>query len=101
LESVTAKESASMFSGGAYSDIAVEPLTNYFALRAQKDYNAGATTVGGMLTAVNRRLGNDGLDFLHAAAYTGGVDFFHSRLPYLRAVRPLPVAGGQWQLPSG
>jgi len=78
LESVTAKENASISSGGLSSDVPVEPMTNYFALRAQKDYKAGATIIGGMLTATNRSLRDDSLGFLHDAAYTGGLDFFHS-----------------------
>ena len=78
LESVTSRETASLFSRGAYNETAVEPLTNYFSLRAQKDYNRGATIVGGMLTAVNRRLTGGDLDFLHRAAYAGGIDLYHS-----------------------
>ena len=78
LETVTAKESASIFDGGLSSAVPVEPMSNYFALRAQKDYKAGATIIGGMLTATNRSLRDDGLSFLHDAAYTGGLDFFHS-----------------------
>lgn len=78
LESVTSEERASIFSQGATSTLAVEPLTNYFSVRAQKDWNAGATILGGMLTATNRSLGNDHLRFLHDAAYAGGVDFYHS-----------------------
>ncbi len=78
LESVTAKESASTFSGGAYGDVPVEPLTNYFALRAQQDWNGGKTILGGMFTAVNRRLNDGDLAFLHSAAYSGGIDFLHT-----------------------
>jgi len=78
LDSITSRETATLFSGGAYRDAVVEPLTNYFAMRAQKDYNKGATIVGGMLTAVNRRLSGSGLDFLHRAAYAGGIDLYHS-----------------------
>jgi len=78
LESVTSRETASIFSGGLTSQEPVEPLTNYFALRAQKDFNRGATIVGGMLTAVNRSRADDGLDFLHRAAYAGGIDLYHS-----------------------
>jgi len=78
LESVTSHESASVFSGGAYGKVPVEPLTNYFALRAQKDYNNGATILGGMLTAVNRNLADAELKFLPGAAYAGGFDFLHT-----------------------
>jgi len=78
IESLTAEESAVTFIDGADGRLAVEPLTNYFGLRLQKDYNQGATTIGGMVTAVNRRLDNAHLDFLHDQAYTGGFDFYHS-----------------------
>lgn len=78
LESVTGRENASIFENGLYSKTPVEPLTNYFGLRLQKDYNQGATIVGGMVTATNRSLGNDNLRFLHDGAYSGGFDFMHS-----------------------
>ncbi len=81
LESVTAKE---------YSDIAevvdgevvgrreevVEPLTNYFVGRLQKDFNERNTFVGGIFTATNRDL-PEHLEFLHQSAYSGGLDFRH------------------------
>jgi len=78
LESVTAREYASTFSSGAYDDVAVEPMTNYFALRARKDWNNGATVLGGVVTAVNREPDGGNFDFLHRAAYSGGIDFSHS-----------------------
>ena len=78
LESVTSKETASIFSDGRYRNQTVEPLTNYFGFRLQKDYNQGGTKIGGMLTATNRSLRSEEIDFLHDAAYTGGLDIFHS-----------------------
>jgi hypothetical protein len=78
IESLTAEEHASIFAEGTTGRVAVEPLTNYFGLRLQKDYNKGGTTIGGMLTAVNRRLDDPQLDFLHDQAYTGGLDVYHS-----------------------
>jgi hypothetical protein len=78
LETVTSKESASIYSSGIYGDVPVEPLTNYFALRAQQDWNGGQTILGGMFTAVNRRLDGTDLAFLHSAAYAGGIDFLHT-----------------------
>ncbi len=78
IESLTAEERASTLVDGVSGRLAVEPLTNYFGLRLQKDYNQGATTIGGMATAVNRRLDDDQLDFLHDQAYTGGFDVYHS-----------------------
>lgn len=78
LESVTARETASMTLAGEEMLETVEPLTNYFVLRLQKDYNEGKTLFGGMFSAVNRDLKDPQLDFLHRGAYTGGLDFFHS-----------------------
>ncbi len=78
LESVTARERAATFLAGAEDNVVVEPLTNYLALRAQKDWNAGATVLGAMLTAVNRERDGGAYDALHRAAYSGGIDFSHS-----------------------
>ena len=77
LDSVTRRESATIDRGGARRSEAVEPLTNYFVGRVQKDYRSGQTTVGGLVTAVNRRLDEPQFDTLHDSAYTGGVDVVH------------------------
>lgn len=78
MDGLTSLEKAGLYSGGVYGEAPVEPLTNYFAARVQQDFNRGATIVGGMMTAVNRSLRDEGLEFLHDAAYTGGLDLFHS-----------------------
>jgi hypothetical protein len=78
LESVTGRENARVFENGLYTRTPVEPLTNYFGLRLQKDFNQGGTILGGMVTATNRSLRNDSLRFLHDEAYSGGFDFMHS-----------------------
>ena len=78
LESVTAEEKAEIDLTGDRRHETVEPLTNYFVGRLQKDFNKGKTTLGGMFTAVNRDIGTAELDFLHKAAYSGGIDFYHS-----------------------
>lgn len=77
LESVTANENAEIRSIGNSRTQLVEPLTNYFVGRLQKDFNEGNTYFGGMVTAVNRRINEDHLDFLHTSAYSGGLDFVH------------------------
>ena len=77
LEAVTAREYASVDSAGARFRDEVEPLTNYSALRGMRDFGNGATTLGFMGTAVNRRIDNPRLDFLRSAAYAGGVDVAH------------------------
>ncbi|HLP61948.1 MAG TPA: DUF5916 domain-containing protein, partial [Candidatus Deferrimicrobium sp.] len=78
LESITAKEKAEIDSFGQRRQETVEPFSNYFALRLQKDYRNGDTQLGGMFTAVNRNIDDPALDFLHRSAYTGGIDFEHS-----------------------
>lgn len=75
LETVTAKEIAEVDFNGERREEVVEPLTNYFVGRMQKDYNEGNTVIGGMFTSTNRVLDDTGLDFLHKSAYTGGADF--------------------------
>ncbi|NIM89786.1 MAG: hypothetical protein GTO17_02435 [Candidatus Aminicenantes bacterium] len=77
IDSLTAKENAQISYLGQSSDVTVEPLTNYFGLRLQKDYGKGNTILGGMFTATNRNIKNEELNFLHDAAYTGGLDFIH------------------------
>ncbi len=79
LNSITARESANIDLLGQQRGEVVEPLTNYFALRVQKDFNRGKTIIGGMVTSVLRDLSKDPqLNFLHRAAYSGGLDIYHS-----------------------
>ncbi len=75
LESVTQREMAIVDKNGQRREEMVEPLTNFFVTRLQKDYNGGNTIIGGILTGVNRERGLDNL--LHRSAYTGGIDFLH------------------------
>jgi len=78
LESMTGKEYAQIKGKGIDNKIPVEPFTNYSIGRLQKDFNKGNTTLGFMLTAVNRRLKDEDLDtLLHTSAYSGGLDFVH------------------------
>lgn len=77
LEAVTAREHATVDSGGVRFRDEVEPLTNYAAVRAKRESAGGATTFGLTGTAVNRRLDDARLGFLRSAAYAGGVDIGH------------------------
>jgi len=77
LESVTAKEYAKIDNDGDRREEIVEPLTNYFVGRLQKDFNDRNTFVGGIFTATNRENLPESLDFLHQSAYSGGLDFKH------------------------
>lgn len=79
LESVTNVEHAKISDeNGNLSDATVEPLTNYFVSRIEKDYNKGATKVGAIFTATNRKIDDAYLEVLPTAAYTGGVNFDHT-----------------------
>ncbi|MGE5340108.1 MAG: DUF5916 domain-containing protein [Candidatus Omnitrophota bacterium] len=80
LESLTSREQAEIDFMGNRRFEGVEPFTNYFLARLQKDYNQGQTVIGGMMTAVNRNLkdSDPDLQYLHQSAYTGGLDLFHS-----------------------
>jgi len=77
LESITNKEEAEIDNAGSRRFETVEPFTNYFLGRLQKDINEGNTSIGGIFTATNRNIDSDELLFLHKEAYTGGVDFRH------------------------
>jgi len=78
MEALTRTEKGTVYYTDKSKDVSViEPLTNYFLSRFQQDYKEGTTTIGGILTAVNRNLKNTGLDYLHKSAYTGGVDITH------------------------
>ncbi|CAM1342610.1 DUF5916 domain-containing protein [Tenacibaculum amylolyticum] len=75
LESVTNNEYAEIDSNGDRREVLVEPLTNYLVGRVQKDFNERNSYIGGVFTSVVRD--KSSLDYLHKAAYTGGVDFRH------------------------
>lgn len=77
LESITAKKYATIERNGQRRKEVVEPLTNYFVGRLQKDFNDRNTFVGGVFTATNRNDLTPNLTFLHEAAYTGGIDIKH------------------------
>jgi hypothetical protein len=53
----------------------VEPLTNYFLGRVQRDFNDGKTILGGIFTSTNRDLDDNLGSFMHRSAYSGGIDF--------------------------
>ncbi|ARV16166.1 DUF5916 domain-containing protein [Polaribacter sp. SA4-12] len=78
LESITSNEYAKIkqVDGETRKQI-VEPLTNYFVTRVQKDFNERNSYLGGIFTATNRNLDGD-FSELHKAAYTGGIDFRHT-----------------------
>ena len=78
LNAVTQREVGALSASGLAQTI--EPQTNYFASRASKDFKAGASSVGAMVTAVNRRMDEFTESFLRKDAYAGMVDFRHQFL---------------------
>lgn len=79
LDAVTSAEYARTLSpSGQPGRTQVEPLSNYFVGRVARDLRNGATTVGGLLTMVNRRSAPGLEDMLTSSAYVGGVDLSHS-----------------------
>jgi hypothetical protein len=77
LESVTSREFAEIDSLGVRRKQIIEPLTNYFASRAQRDIHKGNTVIGAMFTATNRKIDHARLNWLHRDAYSAGIDFLH------------------------
>ncbi len=75
LESVTAREMATIDYNGQKRKELVEPLTNFAVARLQKDFKGGNTIIGGILTGVNREKGLS--DVLRRNALSGGLDFIH------------------------
>jgi hypothetical protein len=75
LESVTQRVSATIDNEGKRREEVIEPMTNYFVSRIQKDFKGAQTVVGGILTGVNRE--NNLNNQLHNGAYSGGVDLVH------------------------
>lgn len=85
LESVTQRVSATIDKEGQRRQEVIEPLSNFFVSRIQKDFKGGQTVIGGILTGVNRE--NNLNNMLHNAAFSGGFDFIHywkSRTWYYR-----------------
>ncbi len=85
LESVTQREMATIDRRGEQREEMVEPMTNYFVGRLQKDIKQGNTIIGGIITGVNREKGMG--DMLHSQAYSGGLDFLQywkNRTWYIR-----------------
>jgi len=77
LDALTADEKAQIDRQGNRDEEKVEPLTNYFVGRIQKDLREGNSTFGMILTATNRNIKDDHLNFLNKSAYTGGIDLMH------------------------
>ena len=70
LDAVTSHETGA---GG----VTIEPLTNYGVLRLRQDLRHGESSVGGIITSVNRNNDSWSAPYLHSSAYAGGMDFRH------------------------
>ena len=77
LSSFTEREFAEVVDLDGERTEEVEPFTVFNVGRVQQDFNEGQSTVGLMLTSVNRELPAEGLEFLHESANSGGVDLVH------------------------
>ncbi|MBE0592675.1 MAG: hypothetical protein IH616_09785 [Gemmatimonadales bacterium] len=76
LQAVTAKERAETVDGaGVEGSYAVEPLTSYSVLRAQRVVRGGQVAYGAIGTLTARKLDESQFDALHRSAATGGADF--------------------------
>jgi len=75
VEAVTSEEKAEIDTSGGRIFETVEPLTNYFVGRVQRDFKDGNTILGGIITGTNRDLEGDLTDYMHKSAYSGGFDF--------------------------
>ncbi|MEO7218634.1 MAG: DUF5916 domain-containing protein, partial [Gemmatimonadaceae bacterium] len=80
LDALTSQEDADVIStSGARSTRPVEPRTNYLVGRVRRDFRAGNTVVGAMVTSVDRALGDSSLAAgLRGRATVGGFDFEHA-----------------------
>ena len=77
LSSATEREFATVIDENGETKAEIEPFTSYNVGRVQQDFNQRQSTIGVMLTSVNRDLQTEELDFLHNSAYSGGVDLVH------------------------
>lgn len=77
MDAVTDREHATIDLNGQRRQEAVEPMTNYFLGRVQKDFKEGATTIGAIVTNTYRNIQDEHLEFLNRSAFTGGFDFHH------------------------
>src|SRR5256885_1282111 len=55
----------------------IEPTTNYNVVRLRQDLRGGETSIGGIVTAVNRDNDSWTSQYLRSSAYVGAVDFRH------------------------
>ncbi len=95
LEAVTGREHARRVTGGVHDETEIEPLSNYFVGRAQREIGRRGA-VGLLATAVNRDLRAPALrGKLPAQAYVGGADGHYFLDPKRDWVVTAGMAGSQ------
>lgn len=75
VEAMTGEASAEIDTGDGRYTMAVEPFTNFFLGRVQKDLKDGNTIIGGIFTGTHRNLDARMAETMHKSAFTGGFDF--------------------------
>ncbi|CAN5794054.1 hypothetical protein BH11GEM1_BH11GEM1_28920 [soil metagenome] len=82
LEAMTGAERGLFLDAtGTRAEALVEPRTNYFVGRVNRELREGQTTIGGIFTALNRDVSDvRASSVLHDAAYAAGIDFNHEIL---------------------
>lgn len=79
LATITGREQAQIYDveTDSYDEVQVEPLTGYGVVRMQQEFGENASTIGGMLTGVQRDLkqGTELSRNLSKNAVTGGADW--------------------------
>jgi hypothetical protein len=75
LQGFTQKETVGISAPSGTRTAVVEPFASYTIGRLRKDWNAGNTSLGGMITSSHRWIGDASLAFLPTQASSGGIDF--------------------------
>ncbi|MCY1720020.1 DUF5916 domain-containing protein [Prolixibacteraceae bacterium Z1-6] len=78
VNSVTAREEATITTANDKITEAVEPFTNYTIGRVKQDLNNGSTVLGGIFTSTIRNIKDENLEFLTGNSLVGGLDFEHN-----------------------
>lgn len=78
INSMTAREKATIYADDAKRTETIEPFTNYFIGRAKQDFNDGKTVLGGMITSTIRNIKEEQLEYLPDNSLAGGIDFQHN-----------------------
>lgn len=75
LESITGNEYATLSDNTTEQTQLIEPKTNYFVGRVQKDLNQRQTFIGGIVTSTIRS--GENIGNLHRSSFVAGLDFKH------------------------